>query len=602
MMESVQEHIRPAPFISDARTYKWPVFRADLQAGLTVAVFAIPQVVAYAMLAGMPPMYGLYAAMVMAVVAALWGSSPWINTGPTNSAALLTASAVALVGSRQELGAVVFTLILMVGVLRLLLGLFRMGWLLRYVPESALVGFITGAAIFIALGQLHHLLGVPTPIGATFIPKMKALLSTTTPIAPVSVGIGVGVLVFMLFFDSVSKKIPVALCAIILATVGAAFLSAPPRLVGDAATIYSGWPGFSFYTFEWATVKTLFPSALAIAAIGLIEAISIGEMLAMKRRQHLNVNQEFFGQGLSQVLGAFIHGFPGSGSFSRSALMEQVGGSTRFAHLFYGVFMALAVVLLPRWLDRIPVAALAGLLLYIGIKLIDLKRIRRIFETSRADSAVMIITFLVTVFVKIEYGIFAGIAMAMVNFLNRASRLKVYEMLPTTSGEFNEVPYVEGQPHGRSAMVALSIHGDLFFGVAQQLRDQLEEITRRQEPRHIIIRLRRAYSIDFSCWSAFFEFAEGFHAIGGRLYICGTSPEIQRMIRDAGMEKLISPEQLFPATAQPFEAFGRAVDTVLDRIEDRSHLSREWQDYRPAPEASDEPRQWVLSVSPDDFD
>lgn len=577
--------VRPLRFLDDLRGYSRSKLRADILAGLTVAVFAVPQVMAYAMLAGLPPVNGLYAAVVLGIVAALFGDSDFLNSGPTNSSGLLTAGVLVALGAAYAQPVVVFHLMLLVGAIRLVLALFRMGWLMRFVPESALIGFTAGAAILIATGQLHHLLEVSTGRQTMFFGRMLEVIRLAPTANPRALAIGFGTCAAMLLFHRHSRRWPVALFTIITATVAAA-CAGGVRLVGDIALVPDAIPLLQAERLRPELFLAILPDAIALAAIGLIEAVSIGEILAMKRRQHLNVNQEFFGQGLSHLVGAFFGAFPGSGSFSRSALIEQVGGQTRLANVIFGFCILLAALFLPLWLNKIPIAALAGLLLFIGINLIDVRKIKRVIETSRVDTLVMIATCFVTIFIDIEYGIFAGIAVAMAAFLNRASRPKLFELLPAGERRFDEIPYEPDQAHTPSSVVTISVHGELFFGMAHLLRDQLNEVVRRQQPRHIIIRLRRAYSIDFSCWSAIFEFAEGFRAAGGTLYLCGAVPDVVRIVRDARMQHVLPPEHIYPATARPFEALSQALRTVFAAVHERASLSPAWRTFTPTEDSA----------------
>jgi sulfate permease, SulP family len=554
-----------APFVRDFRTYSVTAFRSDLLAGAAVALFAVPQAMAYAMLAGVVPIYGLYAAVVMSIVAALWGSSPYVNTGPTNSAALLTAAAIAPFALVSDHMAYIATLCLMVGVVRLAMGLARFGSLLDFVPESAFLGFTVGAGLLIGMGQLHHLLGVAAPEASWFPARMVETLEKFPAANPSALIIGLITVGIMLLFNHRSKKFPVALFAIGLSGLAAWLLNGdfPVRTVHDVAAIPSGLPAVSMPLFDIHVIKTLLPASLAIAVIGLIEAASIGQTLALRRGERLDVNQEFIGQGLSQIAGSFLSSIPGSGSFSRSLLMEASGGVTRFANVFFGLVTMGALMLIPRLLEWIPVSALAGLLIYIGIKLVDVPRIRRVFATSASDSGMLIITLLVTVFYRIEFGIFAGIVGAALIHLHRTRELQLVEYIPSTAGRITELPYGTDALHAPSEIVALGISGDLYYGVSSALRNQLNDIIEAQHPRHLVLRMRRAYSIDYSCWSVLFDIAEHLEQKGGHLYLCGIRPDFQTIISQAGMQDGLPPDRIFPATDSPFQAFDRCLSTIV---------------------------------------
>lgn len=581
-----EDRIHLAPFLKDLRAYTWGTFRMDLQAGLTVAVFAVPQVMAYAILAGLPPTYGLYAAITTAAIAALWGSSPYVNTGPTNSAALLTAGALAAFAGDPDFLGIVFFFTLLTGLIRMALGLLRLGNLIDFVPESAFLGFTMGAGVLIGLGQLHHLLGVEASPKAWFPERIWDTLARLPEANPYALSIGLGTAVLLLALERYNRRFPVALGVIGLGTLGAwLWAEGKLTLVRDISPIPRQLPHWELPALRFDLLDELLPGAMAVALLGLIEAVSIGQTLALKRGERLNFNQEFFGQGLSHVVAAFFQGIPGSGSFSRSALIEQAGGQTRFANVAYAAWIALAVLTIAPLLERIPIASLAGLLLYIGYRLIDLRRLKRTWTISRSDTLVLGITFLVTVGYRIELGIFSGLLVALIMFLRRARILHLFELLPQQGGAFAEVSYLPDRAHEPSGLVALGVYGDLFFAVAQELRTQLQQIVERQKPRVIVLRTRGARSIDYSCWNALFEFATYFHRRGGRLVLVGLREDYWRLIRDAGMDSVLPPEQLYPAGHSLLASFQDALRDWLPRV-DAETLSPAWRAYRDALVAS----------------
>jgi len=581
MIHPPHDRVVPAPFWDEVRGYNLATLRFDLQAGATVAVFAVPQAMACAVLAGLPPVHGLYAAVVMSVVAALWGSSRFVNTGPTNSAALLTAASLLPFLSPGDPWPMVFQFTLLVGLIRMGMGLLRLGWLIRFVPESAFLGFMEAAGILIALGQPHHLLGVAAPQQTSFALRLMDVLSRVREANLYAASIGMGTFVLMLLLDRYAKRFPVALVVIGAATVLVQLLGEDSgvKLLRDVAPVPGGLPAPHLYPLDLSLAGQMLPGAFAVAVIGLIEAVSIGQMLALKYRQHLNYNQEFFGQGLSQVVGAFFQGFPGSGSFSRTALAEASGARTRLANVYFSAVTALALLFFARWMDLIPMASLAGMLLFVGFKFIHVRDIQRVFDTSSADAAVLVVTFLVTLFGRIEYGFFAGLVTAMAFFLNNARDLQLYELVPHSERGFEERPYTPGSEHERSDVVALTLHGDLFFGVARALRDQLNEIVRVQEPRFILVRTRRAHSIDYSCWNAIFEFAQAFQMSGGKLYLSGVRPELARIIAEADMQHVLPTEQLIAHTETPWQAFGQTVSRVSEQLTPDIYLSVAWREH-----------------------
>ena len=573
--------LHPFPFLEDLEGYRPGLLRRDLLAGLTVTVFAVPQAMAYAMLAGVPAVNGIYAAIVMSIVAALWGSSPFVNTGPTNSAALLTAAAMIPWLTHPHMLQIVYALTLLAGLLRLVMGLMRLGRVVDFVPESAFLGFTFGAGVLIALGPIHLLLNVDPSTSVWLPARVWDALRMIPHANPFSVAIGLGVALLTMALRMFSRRIPAALTAILLAAAFTEWVvpGQGVRLVRDLAPVPSGLPRFAMPHFDLPILVNLLPAALALAVVGLIEAVSIGQTLALRHGQSLNVNQEFVGQGLSHVVGAFFQGIPGSASFARSKLVEQAGGQTRCANVFFGLCLLAIVLLVPGLLNRIPVAALAGLLIYIGISLIDLPRAARVWATCTSDAYVLAATFLTTVLVRVEYGIFVGIGGAALMHVNRSRILHMDELLPTGEGGFDEVPYGEPLGHEPSDVVAVELAGDLTYGVAGAFRSQLKQIIAAQRPRFLILRVRHAYSIDYSCWSVLFDIAEAFHAGGGSLYLCGVRPDIDAVIDQARMRDVLPREHIFTQDAAIYQAFAACLQAANTQLGHSRVLAAPWRRY-----------------------
>ena len=569
------------PGVRFLRSYSFSLFRADLQAGLTVAVFAVPQVMAYAILAGLAPVNGLYTVIVASIAAAIWGSSPYVSTGPSNSAALLTAAAIAPFAGNGDPMETVFVFALMVGCIRLALGLARAGTLVDFVSESAMLGFTVAVGVLISLGQLHHFLGVESAPNYWFLLKVTKTLAQVGQANPGAVLIATGTVALMTGLNRYSKRLPISLTAIVLATICAELMEklySVPR-VQDIAVVYPGLPAFRVHAVSLETIWNMFPIALTAALIGLIEVVAIAQVFGTKHGRRVHENQEFVGQGVSQIASAFFQGIPCSGSFSRSALLEHTGVRTRFGNLFFGICMAASMVFFARWFNFIPIAALAGLLLFIGLKLIDVRGVRRVWNTSRPDAIVMMITFLVAIFVHLEYGLFAGIIASMAIFLSRARKLRLYELVPDANSEFSEVVYDGVDPHEQSEIVALSVHGDLFFGLAQLLHRQLRQIIETQRPRYIILLMGRTHSIDYSCWNVLFSIGDELERSGGKLLVCEATPEVAGMFGKGELDRRLPASQIFPLDVSPYEALRKAAAFAYQELGSTACLSSAWKEH-----------------------
>ena len=570
------------PFLQDLRGYSLRSGRRDLQAGLTVAVFAVPQVMAYAILAGIPAVHGLYTAVFASIVAALWGSSPYLNTGPTNSAALLAMAALLVYGGEADPVAILGLLALMVGLIRCFAGIIRSGSLANFIPVSALLGFTAGAGFLIALGQIHHLLGVKGSNSEWLVNRTVEAFSQIQNTHLPTLLIGLGSLAIMLSFNRYARRWPVSLGAITLAGVSTWLQGADSGilLVRDLGPIPQGLPALSFPIVDIQFMVDLLPTAFAIAVVGLIEATAIAQSLAVKHGQRIDFNQECIGQGVSQIFASFFQGLPGSGSFSRSVLIEQTGGATRMANVYFGSVIAVVLMLIPGLLGMIPVSALAGLLLFTGISLVDVKKIRDVFRISRGDGMTLVLTFVVTVFVQVNYGVFVGIIISSLNVLKQTRVLHMNELLPNGKLGFREIPLDTGGGRFQDGIVVVGLYGNLFYGVANELRSKLYDLMRDRRMQHLILRLRRVYSIDYSCWDVIFELANLLRQQGGGLHVCGANPEIQAVLAKAGLAFQNSDVSVHMAQESLFTSLHACATEILKTLPAETALSCEWQRYR----------------------
>jgi len=569
------------PFVDDLRGYGRRLLHADAMAGLTVAVCTAPQALAYAMVAGVPPAHGLYAAVVMGIVAALWGSSAYLNTGPTNSAAILFASALAgsAVAGADPVAAGIVVCIL-AGTFKLAMGVMRLGRLADFIPDPVLLGFTTGSGILIPLFQLHHLLGIPKPEAADAVGRLWGLAGSAGDAAPGAIIFGVATIAAMFLFGRKRSRGPLALLVVagvtLLAEAATAFMPGlETQRVGDVQRIVAGFPFPSLVHAPVAMWRELLLPSVLIALVGLVEAISIGNSLALRHGKSLDFNTEFRGQGLSMLVSALFKGFPGSGSFSRSVMTEQAGGETRFATVFYGLFTAMLLAA-PGLLNRIPLCALAGLLVYIGWRLVDTHRLRQVLNTSVTDSASMLVTLGVMLFLKIEYGIFAGVLVAFLLHAYRTRELRLTELVPDGAGGFRELEYVPGGVHEISDVVVLDVGGDLFFGVSHLLRTRLRDVLETQRPRYPVLRMRHTFTVDYSCWNVIFDFAEAVKRQGGELYICGSGVDIAALVRKARLREVVEPRQICTRTDAVFRSLRETLAAIRGRLNADARLSTAW--------------------------
>jgi SulP family sulfate permease len=402
------------------RNYHLSDLQPDLLSGLTVGVVMLPQAMAYALIAELPPETGLYAAIVASIIGALWGSSSHLHTGPTNAASLLvlsTLSTVALVGSPEYLAAAGL-LAVMVGIFRLVMGLARMGMLVNFVSDSVIIGFTAGAGVLIAVNQLKHLFGIPVESSPLFLQTLFDLIANLDQIHWASLAVGLLTIGVMLLIQWKTPKIPSALAGMIVASLAVFVFNLDEKGVAVLGALPRGLPPLApVPIFDWQLISQLSTGALAISLIGLVEAMSIARAIASQSGEHIDNNQEFVGQGLANIATGFFSGYTCSGSFTRSAVNFASGGRTAIAVVASGIFVLLAMFVVAPLAAYIPRAALAALLVVTAYRMVDLHEIRRIWHTTKGDSFIMAATLAATLFLPLEFAVLTGVLASFARFI-----------------------------------------------------------------------------------------------------------------------------------------------------------------------------------------
>jgi len=554
------------PLSGTLRDYDLGKLRRDATAGLTVAVVEVPQSMAYALVAGVPPQIGLYTSIVQGLVAALFSSNERLATGPTNTQSLLVAAVVSRVVSERP-GAtdpelylqLVFGLTLLKGLSQLAFAAAGMGTLLRYVSHGVVVGFTAGAGILIAVGQAGAFLGLPAREGAALpgvIGPLRELAAGLGQVDPRAAGIGIGTLAILLGLRRLAPRLPGALIALVVGagvTHLAGWDAAGLAVVGD---LPARLPGFALPQIGFREVEWLLGGALALATLGTIETVSIGKSLAARTGDRIRADRELLAQGLANSVGAFFQNLPGSGSFTRTALNFEAGGATRIASVLSAGGVAAILLLLAPLAGSVPLAALAGLLLAVAYRLVDLRFILRLLQSVPGDGVVCLTTLVCTLLAPLQYAIFIGIFLNVALYLRKASRLHMTEMRSTSGGAYEEQPLRDG--FGRERVLFLQIEGGLFFGLADELRDRLARVV-GSGVQVVVLRLKRTHMVDATILLALEEFVRGMRRQGRSVVLCGIQPELLAMLERFGLVELIGKENVFESSPGVFSSARRAL-------------------------------------------
>ncbi len=543
---------RTAPFLR-----WWPhvnrgTLKADLLAGLIGAIIVLPQGVAFATLAGLPPEYGLYAAMVPAVIAAFFGSSWHLVSGPTNAISLVlfaTLSHLAEPGSAQYIK-LALTLTIMVGTLQLAMGLARLGQLVNFISHTVVVGFTAGAAVLIMASQLRNFFGMPIPRGASFIETLRQFVVHLPDVQPWVLAVGLATLLTGLAVRRWAPKVPYMIVAMLVGGLVAWFLN---NSFGQAATgivtlgaLPGALPPLSMPEFSLETEKRLLGIALAVTALGLTEAVSIARSIAVKSGQRIDGNQEFIGQGLSNIAGSFFSAYASSGSFNRSGVNYEAGAKTPLAAAFAAGFLVLillAVAPLAAWL---PTASMAAILFLVAWGLFDFHHIGSIVRASRSEAAVLGVTFAATLVLHLEMAVLAGVLLSLLLYLNRTSKPSLRSLVPDAADPQRK--FVERRAGAAECpqLQILRIEGSLYFGAVNHVGEYLHHMEERKPgQKHLLLLGRSMNFVDVAGAELLAQEARRRRARGGGLWFHGLREGAATMLSKEPFAGDIGPEACF---------------------------------------------------------
>ncbi|MBI4829072.1 MAG: SulP family inorganic anion transporter [Nitrospinae bacterium] len=519
----------------------------DLWAGITNAIIVLPQGVAFAMIAGLPPEYGLYTAIVPPIIAGLFGSSRHLISGPTTAISIVVFSSISPLaepGSARFIE-LALTLTFIAGAYQLALGLARMGALVNFISHSVVVGFTAGAAILIATGQVKNVLGAPIPAGESFLSTWLAVAGMLDQVNPMALSIAALTLAVAVGFKVFKPRWPGMLAAMVAGSLAAYLMDGDQGSIKLVGALPSTLPPLSLPDFSMGALRVIAPQGLAVALLGLIEAVAIARSIAIKSHQRIDGSQEFIGQGLSNVVGSFFSCYASSGSFTRSGLNYDTGAKTPLAAVFAAVSLALVVLLVAPLAAYLPIPAMGGVVMLVAYNLVDFHHIRQILSTSRAETAVLSVTFFATLFLELEFAIYAGVLLSLVLYLNRTSKPRIVSRVPDllqpgrpfiTDPDLPECPQVK----------ILRVDGSLYFGSVNHVEEEFR-LMDEQEPEqvHLLLVCSGINFVDAAGAELLVQEARRRRTRGGGLYLYGVKLPMRDFLRRGGYLKEIGEENIY---------------------------------------------------------
>ncbi len=545
------------PILDWLPQYNKEWFKGDLSAGLTVGVMLIPQGMAYAMLAGLPAQYGLFTALVPIVIYAIFGTSRQLAVGPVALVSLLTLETVSQLAApgTETYIALAITLALMVGLIELFMGVFRLGFLVNFLSHPVISGFTSAAAIIIGLSQLKHILGIKIPRGLKVHEIVMTAIEQSNLINMTSLWIGLAGIAVILISKKINKAIPGSLLAVIFGIILANVMGLGAEQIKIVGDIPSKLPTFALPEMSWEIFTNMLPLAAALALVGFMESIAVAKALQSKHKDYkVDSNQELIALGLASIVGSFFQSYTVEGGFGRSAVNDQAGAKTGVAALISAVVVLLTLLYLTPLFFYLPKAILGSIIMVAVIGLIDIHEVKLLWKRNRTDLAMLVVTFIGTLMLGVEEGIGLGVLLSLAMVIYRTTRphVAVLGNVPDTHFYRN----VERFPSVviDDQILIVRFDAQIYFANANYFKEQVEELVdnKGDKLKLVILNSESINNLDSSAVHAIKDLVEEYLAKGIEIAFTG----VKGPVRDA----MTKAEILTESTGDHFMSVQEAVD------------------------------------------
>jgi SulP family sulfate permease len=542
---------RRIPALEALRRYDGGALRADVLAGLSVAAVAVPQAMAYAMIAGLPAEYGLYTAIVMTAVGALLDSSRQLINGPTNAISIALLSAVGGIAPQDARIQAAVLMALLVGAIQLGISLLRLGDLTRYISHSVIVGFTAGASVLLVLDQLKNLLGLQAvgDVHDHFLYRFWLTLTQGGPVHGPTLVVGLATIALVLALRQLKRRLgwpllPELLVVVSVAAAASAALGLEHQGVKVVGDIPGTLPAFQMPHLDAVWIRELSTSALAIALLGLLEAISMAKAIAAVTHQKLDLNQQCLSEGVANLVGSFFQSMPGSGSLTRSAVNQQAGARTQWSGVVSAVAVAVVMMVFAPFARFIPRSALAGILMLTAGRMVNPREVRFHVRVSRFDAAIVAVTAIAALAISIEFCVLIGVLMSFMLAVPRTGQMHLTEFVIGPDDVAHE--RLRTDPVC-GCVLMFGLEGEMYFGSGVSLEDHLETIAERVEPwtRVVLLRMKRARNPDAVGIALLARFIDQTAARGPQVVLCGVRHGMFVCMEKCGLAEKVGAEHVF---------------------------------------------------------
>lgn len=545
------------PFLSWMTTYNRSQFYGDAIAGATVGIMLVPQGMAYAMIAGMPPIYGLYAALVPPVVYALTGTSRQLAVGPVAMDSLLVAAGVGalqLTGIESYIATVLF-LTLLIGGIQLLMGFLNMGFFVNFLSKPVISGFTSAAAILIGLGQLKHILGTDFDQSSKIHVLVGNIFESLGQLHPLTLVLGVVAIVFILVMNKISKKLPTPLLIVVFGILTVFFFGLESKGIWIVGNIPSGFPSFQAPEIQMDNMGQLLPIAITVALFGFVESISIAKTVEEKHPEYeLDANQELRALGMSNIAASFFQSFPVSGSFSRTAINDQSGARTGIALVFSALLIAVTLLFLTPLFHNLPTAVLGAIIIVSVFGLIDIGYPLALWKSRKDEFLLLVATFLMTLSIGLIEGILLGVLLSLMLLVYRISHphMAVLGRINGTGYFKNVIRFPEEVTVDADKLI-IRFDAQLYFGNKDYFKKELYKQIQKKglALKYVILNAEAINYIDSSAAVMLERIVNDLKEKGIRFLITGAIGPTRDIFHDSGLLDCIGRENLF---VQTFEA------------------------------------------------
>lgn len=529
--------------------YKKELLQGDLIAGITTAVMLIPQAMAYALLAGLPPVVGLYASIIPLIVYAIFGTSRQLAVGPVAMVALLISSGIGAIvspGDMESYLRLTVLLALMVGIIQLFMGIFRLGFMTNFLSHPIISGFTSAAALIIGFSQLKHVVGLNLPRTENIAQTIYMTLERASEINWVALALGLFAVVFLLIMRRVSALFPSALLMVIISSLLTWGLDLTEYGLKIVADVPSGLPAAAIPSINWEEIKTLLPIALTISFVGFMESIAVGKQIALEKRYEVDSNQELIALGTANIAGAFFRAMPVTGGFSRTAVNKDAGANTPLAGIITAIVISIVLLFFTPLLYFLPKSILGAIIIVAVFGLVDIHEVKYLWKVKKDDLALLVITFIATLTLGVVEGIFSGIGISMIWFVVKTTRPH-YAILGKMPGstDYRNIKRHQTEPTGQTLVVRFD--AQFYYGNVSFLKETLNkaEAESKNKIKNIIIDASSMNQLDSSAARALEELSIQYRDRGIKLYIANVKGPVSDVMKRSGLLKKLGEKSCY---------------------------------------------------------